>query len=447
MAPLAHSGNDIVKAREQAGGEEDEVEDAVEHGVADLGAESLVHGVADIHGGTEHATGEGRHACADAIDDHNLGHGVGVTGRLGGFDAGHGAEEADHTEEKRGRGEVLHELGLAEAGETLTEAAVNVTLEGVGLPGSLGGGLIGALASSGGSGSADGPESVVEVGNRNAIIATVGAAEYFGAALARAGPAEDDGHQDGHERDGERNLAVDGVADVSKETKDDHHEGQEAHHGSLGDGEHRGEREPDEADTRERNVDRGGWDRVTNDVAEEAAENFHEADDEVRRDGHLPAVLGRLLAHRDGVSVRSGLSGVVLGDAGVESGQRDGVDGDVDDGGVQAVGLSGDVEAVLLGRQARGEPGEPDVAEEEAEAAGGDVPLVVDPRPLARDGVFEQVGRGSEAPTAREIAHVHRGAGHAEKGGEVIEEELAESLHLAGTWDGLERGNIVSPCV
>ena len=87
------------------------------------------------------------------------------------------------------------------------------------------------------------------------------------------------------------------------------------------------------------------------------------------------------------------------------------------------------------------------LAEEEAQAAGRNVPIVVDPRPFAGDGRFEKVGCGTEAAQASEVSNVHRGAGHAEKGGEVIEEELAESLHLAGTWDGLERGNIVSPCV
>ena len=164
--------------------EEDEVDDAVGDGVADLGAERLVHGVADVHGGTEHATGKCGEACADAVDNHDLGHGVGVASRLGGLDAGHGAKETDHTEEKRGRGEILHQVGLAEAGETTAEATENVTLEGVGFPGSLGGVAVGALARPGRTGSLNGPESVVEVGNGNIAVSTT---DDLCAALARAG--------------------------------------------------------------------------------------------------------------------------------------------------------------------------------------------------------------------------------------------------------------------
>mmetsp|Transcript_117345 Transcript_117345/g.163302 ORF Transcript_117345/g.163302 Transcript_117345/m.163302 type:complete len:340 (-) Transcript_117345:186-1205(-) len=96
----------LVNGREEAGDQQDEVQDAVDEAVAAPGAQRLVDGVADVDRRGEEAAEERTEARSCAIDEHGLRHRVVVPGRRCALHAGHRGREADHRDEEQGRDHV-----------------------------------------------------------------------------------------------------------------------------------------------------------------------------------------------------------------------------------------------------------------------------------------------------------------------------------------------------
>ncbi|MAC61960.1 MAG: hypothetical protein CMN37_08760 [SAR116 cluster bacterium] len=386
-------GDDAVERGEEAAPEDDEVDEPVDDGVAALGAEGLVDGVADVDRRAEEGAEAGAEHRADAVDDHRLDHGVVVARGGRGLDARERRAEADDGDDEDD-GEVVLHLVPGHVLEVLEDAgAVGGDVARVGPVRVLGVVL----------GRPDARRELPRVvehavdarvrGRAAELRGRVGllvAVHLDGAVLvlAAADPADEDGDEDRDERDGDRRARpAEVVLDAAEEAADDDEEGHEADDGLGADLDHRVEGEVDEADARHERVVRRRRDERADRRPDEAARGFEDARDEVGGHGDLEGVVGHEAARLLGLAPEDLVEVLGLERLREERRQVDRAQRDEGPRRVDAVGLRRHVVAVLLPREAARHVAVVQVPEEEADGDARDAPLVVERRVAADDRV------------------------------------------------------------
>mmetsp|Transcript_38456 Transcript_38456/g.94577 ORF Transcript_38456/g.94577 Transcript_38456/m.94577 type:complete len:698 (+) Transcript_38456:224-2317(+) len=370
--PDGDGGEDGLEDHEDPRHAHDEVNEAVDPRVASGRAVALVRGVPDVDDGAERRAEDGGDNGAKAVGNHGLVDGVGVAGVAG-------REEAHEGEGRGGDGEGDdHAEVRAEKLESLAQLD---------------------------DGDGRGDEAVDDVTRvHDACVEARGEVTALAAGHG-VDPGDDGADEDDAEGLGEEAKDF----DVGVPPDEDEEDGEEARDGRAEVGRDLADTEEGEADARDRHEERRGGEHLHEPRPEEAQADVDDADNEVGGDGDAIALAEAILLDLGVVrEARGGPLGDVHRDHDVEHPREGG-------GGVEAVGLGGELPAGDTGH------------------AGGLVRVVYvaehhrNPdaaRDFAIHDEVEVIRLDEEVAVGPKVA-VQRQQ-HADKGAQIVEEELRE---------------------